>query len=1101
MPITLSLPGSPSGISARLHRGEFDRFLLIVPTKRLIRHLVREIVHTQPSAVSELPVFTMETLALRFLHVAFTQCRIVDEAVQSILIQQSLLKARDQLQYFRVRRRSPALPPGTFDKMLNVVRTLKETGITPAALEEEMGGAERDEHPKLKDIVTLYRTYDELLRAIDGVDREGLFQFLVHECSEQRFRELFHHLFPAVEEISIVGFDEFTEPELAFIQRLCTLHIPLTLEFDFQHGNSALFGHLEQNYQRFRALGFQETEPPPIASLDFLRHGKIQQPAVSTALNRSQTIAHLAKHLFRREASAPPLDCTASITLVKAANRLHEVRFICSLIKELMANHPDRDLSRICVAMAKPQLYTEMFREQFTKFGIPANITDRFELSQSPVVAAIVGLLDMVVNGFLRDDVVRTISSAYFDFRSHGESIDAANLINASREARIIGGLQAWLNRLEAHIQQLNEECAAGGNDRDTHRRRRSLQNFERARRDVRVLHQFVAELGDEQTPHEFRERVQQLLERLDLPRRIVSIERSHSPHLVEKDARAYAYFIDILERTMHLLEFQEGKDRTHSLRTYVDLLKVALLEERYNVREQPGQGVLVTSIEETRGLPIDVMIVAGLVDGEFPSVYESEVFFSARRLREREQRHRWENRYLFYQAITNWTEHLYLTYPEQDHDLDLVRSTFVDALTATAVVEQWEYPDRSPLAGTVYAEEDLLRAYGTAIGAGSDVAWEIPPSLQVKASYVRHAIAVDRSRTEIHNLPEYEGIIFSTLPIEARSYIEKQRDEVFSVRQLESYAKCPFQFFADRLLRISPLTEVEEELSPLERGSILHEVLFEFFTERREQNLPPITGCSDQQFAEAYRRLVELTRRTLESYDIPGAFWELEKEMILGDTAAERGLLYSFLQYERNRPSTLQPRYFEVGFGSQLGEHTRTDAQLSQQDPICAGNVLLRGKIDRVDMDDQAFAVLDYKTGRGVAKLKDIRRGISLQLPLYLYTIQHLLRDTHTPVAGAYMVLKRPVSIEIGIGSRQAVEAFGLARKNSSLVESNDELQQIINATITRVNEYVEGIAAGRFPLTNSELIDDVCPPCTFKTLCRIQTIRTVVPSTSEGV
>lgn len=1100
MAITLSLSASASRISALVHRGEFDRFLLIVPTKRLIRHLVRKIVSAHPSAVPELPIFTMETLALRFLRVAFTHCRMVDEAIQSILFQQALLKSREQLQYFRVRRRSPALPPGTFDKMLNVVRTLKEAGITPATLEEEMSRDERDEHPKLHDIVTLYRTYEELLRAIDGVDREGLFQLLVQACSEQQFCKWFHHLFPAVEEVSIVGFDEFTEPEIAFIQRLCALSIPLTLEFDFHHGNSALFGHLEQNYQRFRALGFRENEQPSIASLDFLQHDATQPPAIPSSSNRSRTIAHLATHLFRRDASARPLDCTASITLVKAADRQHEVRFICSLIKELIAHHPNRDVSRICVAMAKPQLYTEMVREQFSRFGIPANITDRFPLSQSPVVAAIISLLNMVVNDFLREDVVRTISSAYFDFRSNGESIDAANLINASREARIVGGLQVWYNRLEAHIQQLNQELTAGEDDRDAQRRKRSLQNFQRARGDLCILQQFVAELGDEQTPHEFRDRLQQLLERLDLPRRIVSIAGSHSSHLVEKDARAYASFIDGLERTMQLLEFQEGRDRKHRLRTYVDLLKVALLEERYNVREQPGQGVLVTSIEETRGLPIDVMIVAGLVDGEFPSVYQSEIFLSPRRLREREQRHRWENRYLFYQAITNWTEHLYLTYPEQDHELDVVRSTFLDALTATAVVEQWEYPDRSPFASSVYTEEDLLRAYGTTLGASREVAWAIPPSLQAKADHVRRAIAVEQSRTEMHNLPEYEGVIFSALPPDARRYIEEQRNEVFSVSQLESYATCPFQFFADRLLRISPLMDIEEELSPLERGAILHEVLFEFFTERRERALPPIMGCSDREFAEAYRRLVELTRRTLESYDIPGTFWELEKEMILGDYAAERGLLYSVLQYERNRSATLQPRYFEVGFGSQLGERTRTDAQLSRSEPIRAGNVLLRGKIDRVDMDDRGFAVLDYKTGSTVAKLKDIQRGTSLQLPLYLYTVQHLLDGTRTPVAGAYMILKRPVDIVIGIGTRQAIEAFGLARSNSNVLESDDMLQEMINETIARINTYVEGIAAGRFPLTDRELIVDVCPTCSFKTLCRIQTIRNLVTSKSEG-
>lgn len=1082
MPKTFSLTGEQSRIAERIRHNEVETFLLIVPTKRRIRHLTRQLLQeTAAPGVPEPCVFTLGTLASRIALTAFEGIRLVDEAIQTLLFHQALQDVRSRLEYFRVRDRYPAVPAGTFDKITNVIRKLKETGVTPESLTEEIAEDEGDEQPKLRDICLLYSVYEQRLASLRAVDSEGVFSKLVLECPESRFRSTFKQLFPLVEEIAIVGFNEFTEPELGFIHRLCSLSLPVHLEFDFELGNTRLFGQLEENYRRFCDLGFKPvSQKHNIVSLDPFRRPP-------TDVRVQEIRRHFARTLFQHDRATAKEDCSAYVTLIRARDRVREVQFICSLIKHLALQRPGRDLSRVCVAMYRPQLYTAILREQFRKFGIPANITDRYQLSHSPVVSAIIGLLHVALRGFRRDDVVRAASSSYFDF---GRRLDYANLLDVSREARILGGLDSWYLRIEKQIETLQTPSSEEEEECETRSRTTRLERYERARRDIQTLEHHLSPLRNEQTPSTFRNNLETLLESLRVPARIVAGAGTESSELVEKDARAYAKFLEVLELTTRLLEYQEGKHARHQARTLLEQLKVALSQERYNVQERFGQGVLVTSIEETRGLPIDVMIVAGLVDGEFPSVYQSELFFSARRLREREQRHQWESRYLFYQAVTNWSEHLYLTYPEQDGDLDLVRSTFVDAVSAVANIEQWEYPSSYPLAGSIFSEQELLQRYGHAVSSNADTAVGfIPAWLDEKARHVREAIQVERSRVAVHNMPEYEGRIGAAISPETRERLRQFRERVYSVSQLESYGRCPYQFFSRRLLQLQPSEELDEDLSPLEKGSVLHEILFEFYTERRERGLPPMMECTDEEFAQAYRRLVEIAEEKLNALDIPGAFWELQKEAMLGQKDDGRGLLYDFLSFERRRTTRLRPSYFEVGFGSQLGSGTRTDARLSTEEPIVAGTVRLKGKIDRVETDQDFFAVVDYKTGSQLPTPADIRAGLSLQLPLYLYTIECLLNGARRPAGAVYYQLRDPIGFKLGLGTGQCRDEFQLGRRSKVL--DDDELRGLISQAIDYINGYVDGIVAGDFPLTTSNKIDSVCTYCDYKKICRIQTVR----------
>ena len=65
-----------------------------------------------------------------------------------------------------------------------------------------------------------------------------------------------------------------------------------------------------------------------------------------------------------------------------------------------------------------------------------------------------------------------------------------------------------------------------------------------------------------------------------------------------------------------------------------------------------------------------------------------------------------------------------------------------------------------------------------------------------------------------------------------------------YSPTALQNYAGCPYKFFLQAIHRLAPceVPESIDELDPLQRGSLIHEIQFELFERLKAANLLPIT-------------------------------------------------------------------------------------------------------------------------------------------------------------------------------------------------------------------------------------------------------------------
>jgi ATP-dependent helicase/DNAse subunit B len=155
-------------------------------------------------------------------------------------------------------------------------------------------------------------------------------------------------------------------------------------------------------------------------------------------------------------------------------------------------------------------------------------------------------------------------------------------------------------------------------------------------------------------------------------------------------------------------------------------------------------------------------------------------------------------------------------------------------------------------------------------------------------------------------------------------------------------------------------------------------------------------------------------------------------------------------------------------------------------------GEVNIRGKIDRIDINDEdsMLKVIDYKLSGKKPTKEDILSGISLQLPLYLYAAKELIKTQ------LQMDLE-PYGSEI-YSLKFNKKDFGpkLIRTNNSRSKDKNTMipmaEEMIKICFESINHFVKNISSGRFNLSTLEDRENkVCRFCNFRSICRIQEIN----------
>lgn len=744
---------------------------------------------------------------------------------------------------------------------------------------------------------------------------------------------------------------------------------------------------------------------------------------------KNPALVRIQRCLFSKDPAPEPVK-PSGIMILEAPNVRGEIEMIAREIRRL-SREEELYLSDICVILRSVSPYQKTLASVFNEFGIPAHIHERFKLSQTALGSFLFRLTALFTEGWKREDLFYLAKSGFYAALFRQEEI--SNLGRASYSDNVSEGREAWLRlATDKNLSESVRDCLRG------------WAVLEDALRGSRTGKAFAAGL-----------------------RRFIRGLKSSEEAPAERS-------LDEILRSFERPGSQGGRE-VFDPSAAIEELRGRIEAALFSARPSGKNRVQVYDVIMALPKEYKVIFVAGLVERVFPqSISEDPIFKDEERrainaggsavLEERSARGAGE-RYFFYMALMRSREKVYLTYPLYGADGRPSLPSFF--------VEETQRCFKAPIPSKTRHPAQFLP---------EPEEWEIEADLKKGAARLAKNTG-SRFLKKILSQPAFKEILAWADKAQERPQAVildprireafAKNEGPFSATRLEEMAACSFRYFASQVLSLKEPLEGRESI---EMGVALHKVLETYFQSLTEdarkrgehlEDLPkmkkelkalllPIAEKSALSRGKPYRFKIQVSvmKQSLK------LFAEFEKELF-----EKRGLKASSFELKFGAEGV---KFLQIG----KGEET----------------IRVRGQIDRLDIspDGKKALVVDYKLSKRPSVHGKFKKGLELQLPLYLLAARRLLG--YDIVGAEHRYLREPG--RQGFYREDARELLRMDPRETYYTE--DEFEAVLSETEKRVRELVKRIRQADIAVRSKS-----CEFCKFEAVCRFEPWRLVY---SEG-
>lgn len=1000
-------------IRRRLRQDPIDgpRLIFFVPEQAALQ-MERAIL--QPDDIAgahRVDVLSFQRLAYRVLDWTGGGLRqALSEPARAMVLRHLLARRASELHYYhRVDRLG-----GFIDRLSTTITELIQEAVNPedlAAVSDPTTGLEPVQSAKLHDIRLLYRDYLEYL----GDARVDPSQYL------QVARE---HLgrCPWLDgaELWVDGFASLSRQEtltLVALTRLCA-RVEVTVLMDPVPGagtaasprdlaKAQLFRRPRRTYEdlhgAFTAAGLVVEEP------------LLLRPKVPPRFRSAESLARLEDSLLAMNApdGTGPEASSARVELVQLPSRRIEVEYavarICRWVQDPHTSWRYRDLAIIARDL---EPYHDLLSEALAARGIPFFIDRRRPTAHHPLVELLRAATAMAAEQLSLESVRFVLKTGLIPLPP-----DSADELENYVVAHDLFGFDDWRGVDWAFVGRASFGQAEG---EPTPVETARLARVNRTRRTFLSLIdrwlEFAADAGGHRGP-EWAEAIRAWLTRLEVGS---TLERWTAAAEADGDIDQAAEHRQVWRETLSVLDdlafaFAEVNLTTEE---FARVVESGLSGLTLGLAPPMVDQLLVGAIERSRHPDIKAAVILGFNDGVFPHrIAEDAILNDDDRDYLRSQGVRvgppareriLDEALLLYVILTRASEALVVTWAAADNDGRALRlSPYADALrmAGRGLTERGiGDPIRERATWDILSPADLTSRL---VAEFRDRPAKQRDDLSIRSRWnelydsVRAQLARDRTaHRALQSLAERRPAALSPRSIE-RLIRGPLRT---SVSRLETYAACPFQYFARYALSLSEREEAT--LDPVDVGQVHHAVLEDFV----KTVSPHDRGLGQLGEDELLERLDESCRRIGARLPASGVLSNARNAYVLRRSRAH---LARVMQAQRTaaRAGAARPRAAELPFGFDrpgglpaIGLKTPAGRQM-----------LLRGFIDRVDLaelgDELLGIVIDYKRTRDKRlEMQKVYHGLSLQLPAYLLALalsgRSLAGRPVRPIAALYVSL-----------------------------------------------------------------------------------------------
>ena len=631
--------------------------------------------------------------------------------------------------------------------------------------------------------------------------------------------------------------------------------------------------------------------------------------------------------------------------------------------------------------------YGTVIRDRFAQHRIP--LAGRLEepLVLFPLTKSVILLLNLPAKDFLRSQVIDLLSSPYFQLpKLAAEPTNARPDLwdLATRELAICKGVSEWrrlrrFTQRDLLLRQISDDDEARVIQITT-AQLLSLADV------VDALVADLAGLPNQATWQEYSTRWKALLEKyLGIASMDETGTAAASPSQAILGVLGELAGLDKISDKVSLGDF------SHTFEHWLERTTVS--DDRRN-----RDGVMVVGATAARGLSFRALFVLGMNEGVFPRTIREDAFLRDRdrEVLETDLGYKVnqkltgydEEKLLFTLLVGAAGERLYCSYQRaDDNGRALAPSWYVEELRQALVgqgrqCEIVTIPRSLIEKSTIppFDRQDLLLPDELAIRLtleNQDPTSLIEATGNLPALYQQGRKIVGELDRSGDRLLDYDGLVG-----ELAAYWKHFAERGLSPTALETYARCPFQFFARHVLGLQPLERPEEILgpNPAEFGELGHEILNGFYAALMDGGYfagkAAAMKTETTLLAVASRACAEYEANNPVGYPLA---WETLKE----------GLIQLLRQVTTKDLEELSSSGF-----APVSLETDMARRLPDDWPDGVKGLTIRGRMDRIDRNlraGNALRVIDYKFKFGAAPttqdknlVRAALRGERLQPPFY---------------------------------------------------------------------------------------------------------------------
>lgn len=917
-------------------RNKTKNFVAVVP-EQYSMETQKEILTLHPRKGSfNIEVTSMTRLAYTvFEEQGVRECQVMDELGKTLVIRKVLEDCKNELVIYR----DKASMSGFADRMKSVISELKQYGIDRRNLAQMKKVSEQQpalKH-KLNDIDVIYCAFNDYI-AQKMITAEDVLNIFCKYIPESDFIKNTYFYFD--------GFTGFTPSQYKVIELLMKyapeVNLAITLpedEKDFSDYNKfELFSLSKETLFKLQQLA----EQSGIEIKNTITAGAGQNPY---RIRNNAELCFVEKNIFRNKKTDKFSGECRSIEIHSASNPREEAEYAASEILKLIVNEGYR-YNDIAVITGDMEGYYRYLGECFDKYGIPAFIDHKRNISANPFVDGIKGAIEVVEKDFSYETVFHMVRLGFIDLDKKTADITENYVLRSGRR-----GYKSYSRQWEKRYKGMAEEEL-----KIVNMGRETILNA------VMPLREGLKR--KQNTVLDYTYAVYQFIRSQNMQKKIndyaVMFKEEGNLSRAKEYAQVYEAVISLLDKITALM----GEEQI-SLKEYKQIIQAGFESIKVGIIPPGLDTVMVGDIERTRLKDTKkIIFFVGVNDGIIPSggaadgiITDSDREFLEKNnyvLAPTARENVFKQRLYLYSLLAKPVEKISITFSKSASDGSIRRKSYLINTLRNMFGELKiiDIDKRNVQLGDIVNREEALDYIAENMRDYSKSG--INPILEKLCAALMQN-EEDRRKIQLMVDGTFYGRREDVLDKETSRMLYGLKENI-GITRLEKFAACAYSQFLSSGLKLGERRKYE--IAAFDIGNLYHDAIDRYFREVQRENIP-------------WEQLDMNKSRSIIDKCVEQVMDEYENDALSGTA---RNL------FLKNQVRETASKTADV-----LVKHIKSGCFVPAEYELKVAH----GRIDRVDIldkDDTVYVkVIDYKSGDKTFRISDTFMGLQMQLMVYL--------------------------------------------------------------------------------------------------------------------